>query len=454
MDFASGESGSSPGSASAGGGDRLPRRLGAVSGAGVIVGLMIGSGIFRVPSVVAGHVEGLPPTLALWLAGGALALLGALSMAELAALYPRTGGVYVYLLEVYGRPAAFLYGWTRLVVLAPASIGAIALICASYLKPLLPLGGFTESQVALGVIVLVALLNYRSALASALAGNTLSGLKVAGLAALGGGLLWLAGTPAGPAGGAGAGTTASWSAAGLALVTIMWTYSGWTAVTALGGEMRDPGRSLPRALGLGTLVVVVSYLLVNLGYLAALPTSAVAGSSLVAADAAAAVAGSAGRLAVSVLVVVSTFGACHAAMMYNPRIFYAMAGDGLLFRVFGRTHPSHRTPHVAVLLTTGLGAVFVLSRSFEQLAESFILGVWPFHILAVAGIFLLRRRRPDADRPYRVWGYPLTPALFLAASVAMVANAVWLRPVSGALSLGAILLGVPVYAIWLRSSRP
>lgn len=433
-------------------GTTLRRRLGAVSGAGIIVGLMVGSGIFRVPSVVAGHLESVVPVTALWILGGALALLGALSLAELATMFPWTGGLYVYLREVYGPLLAFLYGWTRLLVLAPASIGAIALICAAYLRSLLPVGGATESEVAVAVIALVALLNYRSVPASAATGNALSAVKVAGLVLLGLALLWLGDVSAGSFAGAGTrGPPASLSAFGLGLVTVMWTYSGWTSVTALGGEMRDPGRSLPRALVLGTAVVMGAYLVVNAGYLWVLPSDAIAASPLVAADAAEAAAGLPARRLVAVLVAVSTFGALHAAMMYNPRIFYAMADDGLLFGAFGRAHRRYGTPHLAVTLCAVLGVGYVLSRSFEQLAETFILGLWPFHVLAVAGLFLLRRRRPDADRPYRVWGYPLTPALFLLGSVAMVGNAVWRRPVSGAVSLAAVLLGVPVYALWLRS---
>lgn len=434
-------------------GEGLARRLGTVSGAGLIAGLMIGSGIFRVPSVVAGHLDAVVPVAGLWIAGGALALLGALSLAELATMYPRTGGIYVYLREVYGPAVAFLYGWTRLLVLAPASIGAIALICAAYLGPFLPVGGVTESEVAVGVIVAVAVVNVLSVPASAVTGNALSAVKLAGLVLLGLALVWWGDASAGSFAGTGATLAgpSSWSAFGLALVTVMWTYSGWSAVTALGGEMREPGRTLPRALGLGTVAVVAAYLVVNAGYLWVLPADAMASSPLVAADAVGAAAGLPARRWVAALVAVSTFGALHAAMMYNPRIFFAMAEDGLLFRAFGRAHDRFRTPHLAVSLSAALGIVFVLSRSFEQLAETFILGVWPFHVLAVAGLFVLRRRLPDARRPYRVWGYPLTPALFLLASVAMVANAVWQRPISGAISAAAVLLGVPVYLLWLRS---
>lgn len=426
---------------------RLPRTLGVWSGAAVMVGLMIGSGIFRVPGVVAGHVGTLGGLGLLWLVGGLLALAGALSLAELATLYPRTGGIYVYLHEVYGPMAAFVYGWTRLLVLAPASVGAIALICGAYLEPLVPGDRLGERTLAGLVIVVLAALNYRSLKASAWTENALSGFKWLGLLALAAVCFWLGDGTGGAFASAARAPSGAWAAFGLALVTVMWTYSGWSSVTAMAGEMRDPSRTLPRALGAGVLAVIVAYLAVNAGYLWLLPVEEAAGSSLIAADAVGSVAGPAGRRAVAALVAVSTFGAAHAAMIYNPRIFWAMAEDRLLFPRFAEVHDRYATPHLSVLLTAGLGIAFVSVRTFEQLAEAFILGTWPFHVAVVAGVLLLRRRRPDLERPYRVPGYPAVPLLFIGVSVAMVVAAVWQRPVSGAVSFGAILSGVPVY--WL-----
>lgn len=422
------------------------------SGAAVIVGLMIGSGIFRVPSVVASHVDGVLPVAVIWAAGGLLALLGALCMAELATMFPRTGGVYVYLREIYGPGAAFVYGWTRLVVLAPASVGAIALICAAYLRSFVPLEGVTERHIAIAVILVVTALNYRSLVWSAVTENTLSALKVVGLLALAAVCLW-AGDPgtgafSRPAPGVG------WTVggAGLAMVTVMWSYSGWSSLTALAGEMKEPSRNLPRALAAGVVVVTVVYLAVNAGYLWVLPLEAMAASSLVAADAVGRALGPGWEYLVAGLVALSTFGALQASMMYNPRFFYAMSRDGLLFRSFGSVHSAYETPHLAVLLTTGLGIVYVTVRTFEQLAEAFILGLWPFHVAVVAGLILLRVRSPEQERPYRTWGYPFTPILFVGVSLLMVGAAVLERPLTGLASLGAIAAGVPVYLV-VRARR-
>lgn len=418
-----------------------------------MVGLMIGSGIFRVPAVTANHVETLEGLGLLWVVGGVLALCGALSLAELATLYPRTGGIYIYLREVYGRRAAFVYGWTRLLVLAPASVGAIALVCGAYLQPLVPVEAVGERTLAGLVIVAVAALNYRSLEASAWSENVLSGFKWVALLALATLCFWLADGSSGSFASAGRGAPESWASFGLALVTVMWTYSGWSAVTALAGEVREPSRTLPIALAMGVTAVVAAYLAVNAGYLWVLPLEQIARSPLVAADAMAAATGDVGRTAVAGLVAVSTLGAVHAAMLYNPRIFYAMADDGLLFAPFARVHGRYLTPHLSILLTAGLGVAFVSVRSFEQLAESFILGTWPFHVAVVVGVVLLRRRRPDLDRPYRVPGYPYVPLIFVAVSLAMVGAAVWQRPVSGLISFGTILAGVPAFRL-LGFARP
>lgn len=425
----------------------LPRRMGVWSGAAVIVGLMIGSGIFRVPSVAAAHLNGVLPIVAVWAGGGLLALVGALCMAELATMYPRTGGVYVYLREIFGPGAAFVYGWTRLVVLAPASVGAIALICAAYLRPFVPVAGLTERRLAVGVILLVALLNYRSVVWSALTENVLSALKLAGLLVLAAACLLLGDGSRGALAPSAPGAAWTVGGAGLAMVTVMWSYSGWSSLTALAGEMKDPSRSLPRALAAGVLSVTVVYLAVNAGYLWTLPLDAMAASTLVAADAAGRAVGPGGEYVVAGLVALSTFGALQAAMMYNPRFFFAMSRDGLLFRSFGRVHEAYETPHLAVVLTTGLGIVYVTVRTFEQLAEAFILGLWPFHVAVILGLVVLRLRRPEAERPYRVWGYPATPLLFVLVSILMVGAAVAERPGTGLASFGAILLGVPVYLL-------
>jgi basic amino acid/polyamine antiporter, APA family len=257
-----------------------------------------------------------------------------------------------------------------------------------------------------------------------------------------------------PGGGAFAGETnwspATWGGFGMALLAVMWTYDGWIDATYVAEEVRDPGRTLPRALGGGVLVVIGVYLVVNAAYLLALDMDEMAASELVAADAAMAVFGPVGASLVAGLVILSTFGALNGVTMTGPRVFFAMARDGLFFRPVAAVHPAFGTPHVAIGLAAGLGILYVSVRTFEQLAEAFVLGIWPFYVLCVLAVFLLRRRRPGAARPYRAWGYPLVPVLFLLASLAMLGNALVRQPLTTLLGFGIILSGVPVYRLWTR----
>ncbi len=417
-----------------------------------MIGIVIGSGIFRVPSSVAGTVVSLGAIALIWVVGGLLALFGSVATAELACMYPRAGGPYVYLREAYGRLPAFLYGWTRLLLLVPASLGAIALIFASYFKTLVPLDGVPERWVAAGLILALTALNYRSLLWSAWFENVVSSTKLLALGVVAVAAFVFGDRATGAMAGPLAFAPASWTGFGLALVTVMWTYSGWSGVAALAGEVRNPGYTIPRALIGGMLAVMAVYLATNAAYLYVLPVHEMAASSMVAADAATRVFGRSGSHIVAVLVSVSTLGALQAALMFNPRIFLAMADDRLLFRPIGSVHGEFLTPHVATLFTALLGIGYVSVRSFEQLAQAFILGLWPFHVLMIWAVFRLRRLKPDADRPYRTWGYPVAPALFLVASVAMILNALIQEPGPTTFGFGLILAGVPIY-LWIQRSE-
>jgi amino acid transporter len=240
---------------------------------------------------------------------------------------------------------------------------------------------------------------------------------------------------------------------GLALVSVLWAYDGWADVSFVSGEVRDPRRNLPRALLLGTGAVVAIYLLVNAAYLYLMPLAAVAQSPLVAADAAQMLVGRLGVGLVAVVVMISTFGTLAGSMLTGPRIFFAMADDGLFFRGVARVHPRFKTPSVAIVLTAGMGVAYVLARTFEQLADTFVLALWPFYALAAAALFVLRHRRPDADRPVRVWAYPLPPILFLLAAVLILGNALLTDLGGTALAFGVILTGLPAYWVWLKLSR-
>jgi amino acid transporter len=236
----------------------------------------------------------------------------------------------------------------------------------------------------------------------------------------------------------------------VALIAVLWAYDGWADATYVAGEVKDPGRSLPRALIGGFGVVVAVYLLLNGAYLWVLPLEEMAASELVAARAASVVLGGAGAAIVAALVLLSTFGALNGTMMSGPRVFFALGRDGLFFRRIGAVHPRGRTPHVAILLATLLGIGYVSIRSFEELAEAFILGLWPFFMLAVLAVFRLRRTRPELSRPYRTWGYPVVPLLFLGVSTTMLLNALVAQPLSTLYSFGIIASGLPVYWVWKR----
>ncbi len=430
----------------------LPRVLGTASAAAVMIGLIVGSGIFRVPSTVAAQVDSVGAIAMLWVLGGGLALCGSLTLAELACLYPEAGGVYVFLREAYGPLPAFLYGWTRLLLLVPASVGAIALIFGSYAGAFIDLGPSGERWFAAVLIVTLTALNYRSLLWGAWVENGVTLSKVLALAVVAVAAFVFGSPTSGSFAEPLRLAPASWSGFGLALLTVMWAYSGWSSVAALAGEIKDPTRTLPRALIGGITLVIVLYLMTNGAYHFLLSTKEIAASPLVASDAATRVFGPAGSRIVAALVILSTFGAVQAALIFNPRIFYAMATDGLLFGPVGRVHQRFLTPHFAIVFTAGLGIAYLSLRSFEQLAQAFILGVWPFHILMVWAVFRLRTRRPDAPRPFRTPGYPVVPAVFLLASAALILNALVQKTELTLFGFGLILAGIPVFMVVQRQN--
>lgn len=430
-------------------GERLPRTLGLGSAIAVLIGSTIGSGIFRVPAGVAEQLREPGPVLVAWVVGGLIALFGALTYAELAAAMPRSGGVFAYLLEGFGPLPAFLFGWSELTVIRASALGAIATIFAEYLGYFVPLTPGQVRLVAAGAVLLVGVLNYVDVRAAAAAMNLTTVAKYGALAALG---LLAFGSGQGSA----SHFTPAWSGGlnlsllGTALIAIMWTYDGWADLSFVGGEVKNPGRTLPLALILGTTLIVAVYLLLNVAYVYLVPLPEMARSPLIAATAAERIPlfRGAGGAVVSGVVMVSTFSTLIGSMLTGPRIFFALADRGLFFERLARVSPRFQSPSVAVGLATLLGMVYVLLNDFQQLADKFILGIWPFYALAVAAVFVLRRTRPDLPRPYRTWGYPVVPALFLVASVGMVLNALWTDPVNTGITFAIILAGVPAYFAW------
>ena len=432
----------------------LPRRIGLWSAIAIVIGSIIGSGIFRSPAGVATKLPGPLPMLAVWVVGGAFALCGVLTLAEVASALPRTGGLFVFLREGWGRLYAFLFGWSELVIIRAAALGAIATTFAEYFLRVL---GYDPSvapydqwvhYVAAIAIALTAAFNIIGVRWGAVVQIVTTAAKFGGLAFIillaffvglprSGGVNF---TPAVPPG--------SFAVApfGLALVSALWAYDGWADLSFMAGEVKDPGRTLPRALIGGALAVMAIYVLANVAYLAVLPIEEMSRSRLVAADVAERLIGPRGVTFVATTVMLSTFGALAGALMTTPRIFFAMADDGMLLRRVASVHPRFQTPYVAIALAATLGIGFVLLRTFEQLADTFVTAILPFYALGVASIFTLRKRAGYAPG-FRTPGYPVVPALFILAVIYLLVNAI-VDPSSrwGTVAvLGVIALGVRVY---------
>lgn len=431
----------------------LPRRLGLLSAIAVLIGITIGSGIFRTPARIAERMPGPLPMLAVWAVAGLVVLCGALTLAEVGGAFPRTGGLYAYILEGWGTLPAFLFGWSELVIIRAAALGGIATTFAEYFLRLLGgtpgVGSFDQNvhyAAAVGIAI-VATINIVGVKWGSLVQNITTLAKYGGLLfiiiiALALGLPRTGGyfTPAVPAG------SFALSAFGLALVSVFWAYDGWADLSFVGGEVKDPRRNLPRALIYGTVAVIAIYLLANVAYLAVLPVDEIRRSRLVAADVAQRLLGAGGVTFVALTVMISTMGALNGSTLASPRIFKAMSDDGLFFRSVAAVHPKFETPYVAILLAAILGISFVMVRTFEQLADTFVTAIIPFYVLAVSAVFPLRRRA-GYDPPFRVPGYPVIPAIYVLVVLLVLGNAI-VDPSSrwGTLGvMGAILAGIPVY---------
>lgn len=406
----------------------LPRRIGLWSAVAILVGSTIGSGIFRSPAAIAQRLPGPAPMFALWIAGGIIALCGALTLAEIASEYPDTGGVYVYIREGWGRFPAYLFGWSELVIIRAAALGAISTTFAEYLLRVLgydpsvaPVADWVHYIAAIAIAA-TGTLNYLGVRWGTLVQNILTVLKVGGLLAIEviaiGALPRTGGhfTPAAPAGSFGFVPFA------LALVSVLWVYDGWADVSFVGGEVKDPERNLPRVLIFGTLLVIALYLLANVAYLSVLDIDEMRTSKLVAADVAQRLVGSRGVDAVGAVVMISALGTLAGSMLTGPRVLWAMARDNRPFRWLGAVHPRYETPSRAILIATVLAVAFVMVRTFEQLADTFVTAIIPFYALAVAAVFPLRRKPGYAPR-VRTLGYPVTPILFVLAIIYLLGSA-------------------------------
>jgi len=446
----------------------LVRRLGPLDAAAIVVSNVIGGGIFFVPIIVAGLVPSAWAMLAVWAAGGVLAFAGAMAYAELASLRPRAGGEYVYLRDAYGRPAAFLTGWTSFVAGFSGAIAAASLALADYLGRFVPLAAdrtalisvplpglaltvTPQAIVALAAIALISLVHVGGT--GRVVHNVLAGLKVSALL-----LFILIGFALGTGNAANLGGTHVVGAPAtgwlLALIPVMFAYSGWNAAAYVAEEIRDPGSNVPLALGLGTLAVIGIYLAMNALYLYALPLADLAAldTARLADTVAERLFGFVAGNLIAIFTIVSIAASISAMVWAGPRVYYAMARDGIFLASAGRVHPHFRTPVWAIAAQAIWSGILVLSGSLSELVAYTGFAVVLFAGVAVLALFVLRRREPDAPRPFRALGYPLAPALFVAASAVMVVNEIWNQPATSVKGLAVILAGLPIY--WFFARRP
>ncbi|MGI9091636.1 MAG: APC family permease [Gemmatimonadaceae bacterium] len=433
----------------------LRRTLGMTDLTLIAMGTVIGSGIFLVPGVVlreTGAQTG--PALLVWAAAGVLSLLGALTYAEMGAMKPEAGGLYVYIRDAFGHLPAFLYGWTSFFVIASGSIATLAVAFSGYFGQILPIGPIASRLISVFVIAVIAAINVRGTRKSASVQNWTTGIKVAALVALSVALIAF-----------GRGSQAhaiTWpvslmpslmSGIGAAMIGVLWAYEGWQYVTFSAGETRDPQKTFPRAITLATAAMIVIYMLANLGYIAALGPVAAAQSDHIAADAAGALLGHAAGKVVGALILVSIFSAANGIMLTAPRMYFAMARDGVFFQRLAIIHPRFGTPAFAILAIALWAAVLAVSGTFEQLLTYVVFTGWIFYALGALSVFVYRRREPDAHRPFRVPGYPVTPVLFVASAAALVLNTIITQPVRAAAGLVAVLIGTPAFYAWRARSR-
>ncbi|MBS0195185.1 MAG: amino acid permease [Planctomycetes bacterium] len=457
----------------------LPRTIGFLPAAGVMIGVTIGSGIYRTPADIARHVDTSWQMIAAWVVGGLLSLFGALTYAELAAMHPRSGGLYNFLFQGLGPRVSFIFGWTYMLITKPLAAAGICIVFAEYIKALagdgyvvwmnghVPLAGtlgtllgdtWYHTLVVCLTLTVLTWINYLGMRLGSYVNLILTIIKIGCLLAI----MVLAFTlkPSAPP------TIAAASVFGVAslapvLSAVLWTYDGWSDIGSIAGEVRDPQRNLPRIYLLGTLGLVGIYVLVNLAYAYVLPIAGMRESKAVASDVMTLVVGPRGGAVVTAFVLLSTLGATHASILTGARVTFAQAQDGLLFRFLGRVSPRYETPGVSLwvqLLMSCLCAVFF--KQFDNLAGGFVFTMWIFYGLGGVAMMRLRRTAPDTPRSYRCWGYPVVPLLFIASAAGMTVLQIvdafnaeaapgqvppWIQT---CVFLGVLAAGWPMYDLW------
>ncbi len=437
-------------------GSGLLRALGFWDIVSIVVGGVIGSGIFLVPASISAGISSPILIFAVWVTGGLLSFFGALSFAELGSMMPEAGGVYVYLREAYGPFLSFLFGWTLFLVIDSGALATLAVAFSSlYLPQFIPLSPLGTKLVAVVFIAGLMLINYLGVRWGANVQNVLTIIKFGALLGMvvlaflfidGQPRNWVAPAPE-PFSGDLVGRF------GVALVAVLWAFKGWESATYSGGETRDGARNLPLGILVGTLAIIFIYMAANLAYLWAFPASEIAHLPRVASDLMTLALGPVGGTVIAVVILLSITGAANQNLLCSPRVYFAMAQDGLFFQRISAVHPRYRTPHVAILAIGIWSVVLSVSGTFEQLFTYVVFGQWLFFGLTVAAVFVLRKKRPDAPRPIKTLGYPVTPALFILAAGYIAVNSLVNQFWNALAGLGIILLGVPAYLYWRNKKR-
>jgi basic amino acid/polyamine antiporter, APA family len=420
----------------------------------VAIGSSIGSGIFVTPSQIAALVPSAGLILAVWTLGGLVSLTGALTFGELGALFPKAGGIYVFLKEAYGGWMGFLYGWAYLLIITSGSIAVLSLAFSYYLSYFIPMDQYGKIVTSIIVIIMVTTLNVFRAKFGEIFSNIFTTLKLLGIfIIIGAGLFFGNSNQSFINLNFGFGNGSSISGFGVALVSVLFSYGGWQHASFLAAETKNPSRNVPVAMISGALIVIAVYLMVNVSYMLLLPVGKIVTSQKIAAEAITTVMPS-GAMLVAGIIAISTLGTIGIYTLSAPRIYYAMADDGLFFKKIADIHPKFQTPVNAIIVQSVWSIVLLLFwGTFEDLITYTVSVEWIFFTLAAVGIFIFRKKLKNADRPYKTFGYPVTPLIFIGINIWFVLNIMINKPLHMAIGLIFLVIGIPFYIFFKRKNK-
>ncbi len=427
------------------------RKLGLFDAAMISSGAMIGAGIFMNSAESARSLQTSSQLLLVWGLGGLIAVLGGICFAELGALFPQSGGQVIYLEKAFAPWLGFLFGWTLFSTIQTGAIAAVSMTCARFIGVFWPMGDAATRWLAAGILWLLSAVNYRGLRPGAIVQNVFTSLKFLSLLVLIVIGLFAFHPPSvalGPLFPGGL-TAGALSALGLALMPALFSYGGWQNLNFVGGEVKNPARTMPLAILTGVGLVVAVYILANIVYVRALPLPAIAGSSKLAADAMEAMVGPWGSRFIAAAIIISTFGITNVFILTGARVYQVMARSRMFLPAAGRVHPRFGTPSVAIVLQSAWASGLLLTNGYGRLLQYVTFGDWIFFGLTALALIVLRRKLPDAPRPFRAWGYPVVPALFFLISAAVVLNVFISTPLKSLAGSAIILVGLPLYA-WSR----